>query len=363
MRLLDRYLLREFLVPLGYCLGGFLIFWIAFDMFSELRSMQDDHLSARDIAKYYCLSIPQFLPVAVPVALLLALLYALTNHARHHEITAIRAAGVSLGRLCAPYLAVGLLAGAALFLMNEYCSPPAAEIAERIRDPRPKPKPLSFHNSPARRFWVIGTYNPATGEMTNPVVDWQSPNGLWREISADRAVRTNGVWTFYRVKEYKQYTTNSLAVLPHTNVMAFPDFSETPAMIKIQMEISDQYKQQTRTHRADIPLRVIRDFLRLNPRPEPGLRAWLDTKLQGRFAGAFTCLVVVFIAVPFAAASGRRNVFVGVAASITIFFVYYLLQQFSLAFGQAGKVPPWLGAWLPNIVFSLAGLWMMARVR
>ena len=32
MRLLDRYLLRELLVPLGYCLGGFLIFWISFDL-------------------------------------------------------------------------------------------------------------------------------------------------------------------------------------------------------------------------------------------------------------------------------------------------------------------------------------------
>ena len=32
MRLLDRYLLRELLVPFGYCLGGFLIFWTAFDI-------------------------------------------------------------------------------------------------------------------------------------------------------------------------------------------------------------------------------------------------------------------------------------------------------------------------------------------
>jgi lipopolysaccharide export system permease protein len=364
MRLLDRYLLRELLVPLGYCLGGFLILWIAFDMFSELGGMQDDQMSARDIANYYCFSIPQFLPVALPVALLLALLYALTNHARHHELTAIRAAGVSLGRLCAPYLGIGFLAGAALFLMNEYCSPWAADIAERIRDPHPKPRPLSFHNTPARRFWVIGTYNPVTGEMTSPMVDWQSSNGLWRQISADRAIRTNGAWTFYCVNEYKQYATHSPAVaLPHTNVMAFPEFTETPAMIRIQMQISDQFRHQTRTHRADIPLRVIRDFLRLNPTPEPGLRVWLDTKLHGRFAGVFTCLVVVVIAVPFAAASGRRNVFVGVAASITFFFVYYLLQQVGFAYGQAGRVPPWLGAWLPNLVFGIAGLWMMTRVR
>jgi lipopolysaccharide export LptBFGC system permease protein LptF len=74
-------------------------------------------------------------------------------------------------------------------------------------------------------------------------------------------------------------------------------------------------------------------------------------------------VIVVLIAVPFAAASGRRNVFVGVAASISIFFVYFLVQQIGFAFGEVGRIPSWLAAWLPNLLFGMAGLWMMARVR
>ena len=70
---------------------------------------------------------PEFLVVVLPIALLLALLYTLTNHARHHEITAIRAAGVSLWRLCLPYLAVGFAASLALFALNELCVPDSAE--------------------------------------------------------------------------------------------------------------------------------------------------------------------------------------------------------------------------------------------
>ena len=40
MRLLDRYLLRELLVPLLYCLAGFQIFWTAFDLFGNLKDYQ-----------------------------------------------------------------------------------------------------------------------------------------------------------------------------------------------------------------------------------------------------------------------------------------------------------------------------------
>ena len=118
MRLLDRYLLRELLVPMGYCLTGFLLFWIAFDLFGELGDLHEHKMRAGDILQYYLVRAPEFLVLVLPMALLLALLYALSNHSRHHEITAIRAAGVSLWRMCLPYLLVGFSTSVILFAVN-----------------------------------------------------------------------------------------------------------------------------------------------------------------------------------------------------------------------------------------------------
>jgi lipopolysaccharide export system permease protein len=69
------------------------------------------------------------------------------------------------------------------------------------------------------------------------------------------------------------------------------------------------------------------------------------------------------IAIPFGAASGRRNTFAGVAASIVIFFVYFVLLKLGLALGTGGFLPAWLAAWFPNIAFSVAAVWMILRVR
>src|SRR5438874_6449983 len=132
MRLLDRYLLRELLVPLGYCLCGFLILLVFADLFSDLADFQKKKLLVSDIAEYYLVSTPELLVQVVPIALLLALLYALTNHSRHHEITAIRAAGISLWRLCLPYTAVGLVLSFVVFALNELWVPQCADRAERI---------------------------------------------------------------------------------------------------------------------------------------------------------------------------------------------------------------------------------------
>jgi lipopolysaccharide export system permease protein len=134
MRLLDRYLLRELLVSLGYCLWGFLLLWISSDLFAGLGDFQTKGMVARDITDYYLVKLPEFLVLVLPIALLLALLYALTNHARHQEITAIRAAGVSMWRLSVPYLGVGFLASVALFAVNEFWVPSSEERAEAIRN-------------------------------------------------------------------------------------------------------------------------------------------------------------------------------------------------------------------------------------
>ena len=103
MRLLDRYLLGELLMPLFYCLAGFQIFWTAFDLFSNLKEYQSLGLEWGQIGGIYVLKTPELLTTVLPIALLLALLYTLTHLARANELIAMRAAGIGLARISAPF--------------------------------------------------------------------------------------------------------------------------------------------------------------------------------------------------------------------------------------------------------------------
>ena len=374
MRLLDRYLLRELLVPLGYCLGGFLIFWVASDLFTELGSLQEHKMRAGDIAEYYLVRSPEFLVVVLPVALLLALLYTLTNLARHHEITAIRAAGVTLWRLAAPYFAVGFAASLVLFALNEFWAPDSEDQAELIKNRRLQTpqshadrhliRNLGFINARDGRRWQIGVFNEETADMFNPQVDWAQPDGSRRWIFAERAKHANAGWTFFNVKEYNSGTGTNSSLVPglQTNVLTLAEFSETPDEIRSEIKISRRLSLR-KARRADLPISDILDYLRLHPHPNRTDQFWLYTKLHGRLAAPWTCLVVVLMALPFGAMSGRRNIFVGVASSIVICFAYFTFMQFGLALGTGGYIPAWLAAWFPNLTFGAIGLWLTARVR
>jgi lipopolysaccharide export system permease protein len=372
MRLLDRYLLRELFTPLGFCLSGIQTLGVCLAVFNAMQE-QDRKLSLIEIMQYATAITPEFLASALPVVLLLAMLYTLANHARYNEITAMRAAGISLWRICAPYFAVGVVASFALFALNEFLVPRSTEWANRILN-RHVEKPnametqnkisnFGFTNERGHRKWFIAEYHVYTGVMIKPQVSWNLPDGSSWELHADRAVRTNGVWKFFNVAEYSQADADA-PLLPflQTNALVMPDFDETPGQIISEIKISS-YQKLSATRKADIPLMEILDYLKLHPNLSRKDSGWLLTKLHGRIAAPWTCLVVVFIAIPFGAASGRRNLFVGVAGSIFICFTFFAVQQVSLALGSSGYLPAWLAAWLPNLIFAATGLALMARVR
>jgi lipopolysaccharide export system permease protein len=371
MRLLDRYLLRELLIPFAYCLSGFLIFWISFDLINEMSAFQRARLKPLEIAMYYAVKTPADLVFPMlPAAWLLALLYAMVHHARHNELIAMRAAGVSIWRLALPYLALGFLLSAGLFVINEFWAPESTDRAEAILKKREVTKTVSkrwvrnvgFTNARENRKWFIEVYDRQTGTMIRPHVEWILATGTRCEISAERAGRTNNVWVFFNVKELVYPNIRGAVPLPEQkDVRAIPEFSETPDEIESEIKIRN-IQSLREIRKAQLSIMEIIRYKRLHPEDSPTMDM-LDTKLHGRLAAPWTCLVIVLISLPFGAMTGRRNVFAGVASSIVICFAYFVLLQMGLALGSGGFVYPWIAAWAPNILFSLGGIIATWRFR
>ncbi|MDP7292926.1 MAG: LptF/LptG family permease, partial [Verrucomicrobiota bacterium] len=175
MRLLDRYLIREWFVPFTICLAGFMVLWIAFDLINELSDFTEAGLGVAEIVRYYWMTLPGNFFVVVPVALLLSLMYAINQHSRHHEFIAIRNAGVGMLRMSAPYLVVGVLLSAGLFWSNEKWLPNGLREGEIIKSGQATDEEnqlgrgwiadVKFRNDEANRSWQIPAFNPAIGEM------------------------------------------------------------------------------------------------------------------------------------------------------------------------------------------------------
>ena len=361
MRLLDRYLMRELLVPLFYCLVGFQIFWLAFDLFGNLQAYQDHNLGWRKITEISLLRVPHFLTMVLPIALLLALLYTLTNLVRHNELVAMRAAGVSLSRLCAPFFVVALLLGGLVFVATEYLFPNAHEKSERIFHTGQAganqwlEEPVDFRNDALGQVWHIKRYNPATGEMVEPNVKWKTEKA-YTELDAKRAEWAGDTWIFHKVQmQIFEPPDTDLPRLVFTNQLEGRMVGGNPAQLQAEIKIA-RLSQIEAAKRLSLSLADILAYRKLHPKLKGKKAALLMTQFHGRIAQPFTCLVVVLVALPFGATSGRRNLFAGVASSVGICFAYFILQRLGLALGTGQYLHPILAAWLPNLVFALTGL-------
>ncbi len=369
MRLLDRYLLRELLVSLGQCLAAVYIFWVAFFLFSELSQFQARQLGVADVAAYYLFKTPEMLLVVMPLALLIAMLISLTNHARHNELVAMRAAGVGMWRLAVPHLTTGVVLSGGLLALSELVAPQADELAERIFTPGQagrtldqwKPN-LHFVNERDGRAWRMRAYNVVSFEMLNPDVEWRQPDGTRRQLFAERAWRTNDAWVFENVQLFiwtpAQPDVPSRAI---TNRLTVREFSETPRLIQSEIKVGLMTGVRA-SKKVRFTLADIADYERLHPELRPEMRALLDTQFHARLAAPWTCLLVVIIALPFGAMTGRRNLFVGAASSILIVFVFYIVSRLGMAAGTVGHLPAALAAWGPHVLFGVTGALMTARV-
>lgn len=125
MRILDRYLLKNFLVPFLYCFFGFIAIWLAFDLAQRTDDLMNSRLSPATLLYYYATQVPAYVVLMLPAALLLALLYSLSKMSRSNEIISMLACGISLYRLVTPLIVAGVAVSALSFAMNCKLAPHA----------------------------------------------------------------------------------------------------------------------------------------------------------------------------------------------------------------------------------------------
>jgi lipopolysaccharide export LptBFGC system permease protein LptF len=89
----------------------------------------------------------------------------------------------------------------------------------------------------------------------------------------------------------------------------------------------------------------------------------LQVQLQKKFSVPLFALIMAMVSIPFAFLTGNRGAMAGVGLSLGIAIAYFAVQQLFEQVGNLNQLPPQVAAWSPDVVFSLAGLYFLARMR
>jgi LPS export ABC transporter permease LptG len=356
MRLLDRYVIRNFLQVYLYCIAGFISIWLIFDVSDNISTFIDERVSLLLVVRYYATQIPQVLIILLPVSLLLSLLFALGRMSRANEIVSMLTAGVSLPRVLLPLIGMGLLTVAGSMALN-YSLAPHAELARKnfLSEAQARPSRYIqgqiFRNRTDLRTWFIQNFLPRGSTFNNVQVLQQDTNdNIVTNYVASRAT--------YR-PETKTWDLDNVKVVHYDHTGNIVDEQIYPSL-KIEHWSETPFRLGSANERAEfLSLPELREYLRFNADFPATLLAPFRTHLQYRLALPWTCLVVVCIAAPLGIGYSRRGVLSSVAAAVFLVFSMNFLVHLFLALGEGDRVSPWVAAWTPNLLFAGIGLYLL----
>lgn len=358
MRLLDRYIVRNFLQPYLYCILGFLAIWIIFDVSDNSSQLFDPSVPFSAVVRFYLGQIPEVLVILLPVSLLLALLFSLGRMSRANEIVSMLTAGVSVPRVVLPLLVIGLLTTGVTFALNYSLAAHAEEARkvffDEIQNGGKRERVISgqvFRNRTDDRTWFIAHFRPNKDKFEGVQVVQQDGNGnITRNYLVTEAFfnPADKSWRFSNTKiiDYdKAGTITSNRVVPSITIRGW---SETP------------YRLTSANVRPEfLGISELDDYLRFNSDFPEVLLAPFRTQLAYRWALPWTCFVVTIMAAPLGIGFSRRGILSSVAAAIALVFCMNFLTHFFLALGEGDRVSALVAAWTPNVIFFFIGLYLL----
>ena len=358
MRILDKYLLREFALPLLYCFDAFLMLWIVQDLLGNLSDFIQFHARLGQILHYYLIVLPEAFVLIIPMSLLLAVLFCLATLGKHNELIALRASGISVLRLAMPLLAMGVLASLLVFGVNEAFVPKSQERADafmnelRGKGERNVLENFFFSNSVEHRDWYARRFNTRIGVLENVEIHEQRPDGTPRlDIFAERARWTSGAWAFYQVNIYDYRQT--LASVAHVAETNFPAIKDAPDRLALEGRRPDELSS-----------RELRRYIRALKRSGRTARiAQYQVTLHYRYAFPLTCFIVIWLGIPLGMRVSRSGPMLSVGIALLLVVTFYFMTSITLAMGRGDRIPPALAAWLTNAIFAAVGAVLFVRVR
>ena len=363
-RILDEYVVREFVTMFLLVQSGFVLLMIVFTFFDLVGDILRNHIPLTTVGAYLFNLTPSMLYLIAPLAVLIAALVIFGVLNRNSEIVAMKATGISLYRLVIPILSISLILAVSLFLFDQYYLPQANRRQEALRSIIKGRPPQTFLHPEQK--WIFGQtrpgepgrifyyqfFDPDRNEFANLSVFEFDPSTfqISRRIFAARAVwdRDSASWTLLNGWQRDIQGANVYVYRDFIKT-TFPEIHEPP-------DYFTKENLQAQEMNFDQLNRYIRD-LRQSGFDTMRLRVALWHKL----AYPLVAVIMAVLAIPFALSMGRRGSLSGIAVAIGVALAYFVIDGLFGALGNVNFLPSALAAWSSDILFGLIGGYLLLR--
>lgn len=354
--LLDKYILKQVIEMfiMGVCVFTSIIF--ASDTFITLiKQISLFGIPFKVALMMIILNLPQVIVMTIPMGVLLATVMTLNGLSLKSEITVMRACGIGLNRIAKPIFIFAIVMSVFSFFINESVVPIMTKQSKDLalwalgqkNIPNGKQnfvfKELNSDGILKRLFYVGYCENKTLHNIT--VLD-TSKKGTIQVLQAEEGKTSPSGWDFQKGAVY--------TVGQEGNVLNTTLFDDST--VKFGLDMS---KELNKNVAKEMNFSKLMKYIARNINTlDEHQRNVVVIELYDKLALPLTTIALVLIGVPLAITPPRVRYNRGFLFSILIIFAYYLIRALSISFGETGALAPFLAAWMPNIVLTIAGVFL-----
>ena len=363
-RILDEYVVREFLNIFFLVLTGFVMLMLVFTFFELVGDILRNHIPLSTVGAYLVNLTPSMLYQIAPLAVLIAVLVTFGVLNRNSELVAMKATGISLYRLVIPIVSIAAILSVSLFLFDQFYLPQANRRQEALRSTIKGRPPQTFlhpeqkwifgqqHPGEPARIFYYQFFDPDRNEFANLSLFEFDPRSfeLTRRVFAARVAwnPNSGSWDFQNGWQ-RGFSGANIIEYREFNHAAFPEVHEEPGYFKKEsLQSQEMNFDQLEGYINDLRQSGF-DTMRL------------QVALWHKLAYPLIAIIMAILAIPFALTMGRRGSLTGIAVAIGVALAYWVVNGLFEAMGNVNYLPAGLAAWSADVLFSLVGGYLLLR--
>lgn len=359
MKLLDRYIIKQFLLTALFGIIAFTIIFIVIDLMEKLDDFLDRQADATVIVEYYLAFTPEMIKLMTPVAILLSSLFTTGKLSSNNELTAMKSSGVSLYRFMLPMMVIALLISLASVYFNGWIVPYANQHKFDIerqylqRNYEATARSNIYLQDGPRRIVYISYFDRATDNgARSSIQDFSDTNltTMARRIDAQqiRWDSTTGKWSMTNAT-VREFADN------HESVRRV-DHITLDTLHFVPLDIVKKEEKPDEMNYFEL-----KRFIRRQQQTGNEVARW-QVDFYSKVSFPFASFIVVLFGVPFSFGKRRGGLAVQFGISVAICFIYLIFMKTSQVFGYNGDLHPLLTAWLANLMFLGGGIANIIRV-
>lgn len=352
LKIIDKYLIKQFLSTLFFAIISFTFIFVILDMMENLDDFIDENVNINLVLQYYLVFIPEIVRLILPISILLASLFTSGKMANINELTAIKAGGISLYRFMLPFLIVTFFICLLNIYFSGYIVPHANKHKVFIEQTYMKKGLVHFGSNiffqdTKTKIVTINFYDISLGQANQVSIQDFDSFDKTKIISITNCERmlydtTKNSWI--ALNGSTRVFNDSTEFLENFSSKEFKDLHFTP---------DDVIKKQRKPE--EMTLKELDEFIKEQTRTG-NISTKLEIAYHSRIAYAFSSLIIVLFGLPISSNKRKSGLAIQFGINMLVTFLYLFFMKISQAFGENGILAPIITAWVANLIFLFAAL-------